>query len=325
MSPVKVLVVGDAMLDLTRTTVIERRSPEAHKCPVVREVGRTWSLGGAANVARWLAADPRLDVTLMAPHGRDDASARLEGLCLEAGIRLSLKLFSPELAVTIKERLVVEDAQRGSAQHLVRVDADEVGQPDADAVTMIGRALELATKGPNVHRYDAIVAVDYDKFTFRGETGEQLLALLASSRLPTFVNSKRPERWRRLPVTFLICNHEEMVDGFADHNRKAVRERVEAAHLVVTQGAGGVASISRGGDPIHRLTLATEVVDVCGAGDAFTAGLVRQALRGGRTHLDVIQPVEMVDILDYGQRCAAFCCEQVGVGTPLVGEEVPHG
>lgn len=64
----KILVIGDAMIDITRRVAVERIAPEA-PCPVYRTVGEAEILpGGAARVALQLS---RLGarVTLMAPDG----------------------------------------------------------------------------------------------------------------------------------------------------------------------------------------------------------------------------------------------------------------
>src|SRR5918999_3951115 len=80
---VRVVIVGDAMLDVYLHGDVERISPEA-PVPVVRVRERRDALGGAANVAANVAAlggIPRL----VAAGGRDAAGARLHALLAQMG------------------------------------------------------------------------------------------------------------------------------------------------------------------------------------------------------------------------------------------------
>ena len=80
----RVLVVGDVMLDRYWFGEVERISPEA-PVPVVRVARREDRLGGAANVARNVAALGG-HVTLIGVLGEDEAGASVRKLAREAGI-----------------------------------------------------------------------------------------------------------------------------------------------------------------------------------------------------------------------------------------------
>lgn len=312
----KILVIGDAMLDLSRYGTCVRKSPEARGCWVFQESRREWTLGGAANVARWLAADSNLEVTLASPHGRDATSGILREQCQRWAVRLSPRMFDPALAVTVKERFIVEDAEKERCQQLLRADNDMVGELRATDLPPLEHDLCHG-------HYDAVVIVDYDKFVFRGEVGRDLIRTVGKLDLPVIVNSKTPSRWQYMPTTALICNHEEMT-SLGVHDVRRARQEVLAQQLIVTQGAGGVTAIPKDGDPIHRLVQTGAVLDVTGAGDAFTAGFVQAALRRSHRGLQRLKPVELVDLLDEGQRFAAHCCSQVGCGNPLVASEAAN-
>jgi D-beta-D-heptose 7-phosphate kinase / D-beta-D-heptose 1-phosphate adenosyltransferase len=319
----KVLVIGDSMLDFTRFGTITRRSPEAHKCPVFVERIQQWELGGAANVARWLAAVPRTKVKLATPHGGEFTSVRLQCLCHDAGITLLPLLTETRRDVTVKERIVAEDLELGTIQHLVRIDKDEVGELHRTEILPFQAGLR------GMHEWDAIVAVDYDKMVFRGEAGEQLATWIGENLNLTVVNSKVPQRWVAEPTTFLVCNHEEMAT-FNVATVAAAAQAAKARCFVVTEGRGGVTAVLAGPRDafgnrsdaaiLHRVTATTDVVDVCGAGDAFLAGLTAEAGRYSKQSLWNMKPVELVDMLDRGQHAAAWCCGQVGVGNPLAGD-----
>jgi bifunctional ADP-heptose synthase (sugar kinase/adenylyltransferase) len=315
----KVLVVGDSMLDLNRYVQRSRPSPEAPNCWIVEQDRQEYGLGGAANVARWLAADPNLEVTLLTTFGNDPISNNFLLECKRWNINLSSRLRDPQETVTVKERIIIEDIERNRIQQLLRLDADTKGELTPAQFTNVVSEI-------NRSHYDAIVAIDYGKKMFQAGKGDRLIELigrLSEKECPvTIANSKYPGRWKSAHIDVMICNQKEMVDSLAAANVRAARSIVKALHVIVTQGAGGVTSI-HDGDPIHRLPIATEVLDVTGAGDAFTAGLLRKLLSlNWRPH--TLKPIEMVDILDFAQVSAAHCLSQVGCGNPLVAMEYPH-
>lgn len=303
-----ILVIGDGCLDLTRFCAFQRWSPEDSRCPVLWEDRQDISLGGAANVARWLAADARLKVTLATPHGREPASDLFRLLCKESGISLYSRLSSAAFAMTVKERIVVEDAEMRTLRQGARIDTDNLGM--LSPVDMDGLERTLQSE-----HWDALVCVDYDKRVFRGPMGASLMDVIGRFQGEVFVNTKCLGRWRNVPVSVLACNEKELAASLAIPPRSAW-EVLHAHCLVVTRGAQGVTAVLPGTD-LTDATRATEVVDVCGAGDAFLAGLVRAATRDRQWHV----PNHLVDVLDYGQKCAAWCVGQVGCGTPLVEGE----
>src|SRR5688572_26325847 len=71
----RIIVVGDAMLDVYLGGDVERISPEA-PVPVVKVRDRRYALGGAANVAQNVAATGA-KVTLVGAAGSDSAGVRL--------------------------------------------------------------------------------------------------------------------------------------------------------------------------------------------------------------------------------------------------------
>jgi len=88
----RVLVVGDAMLDEYVGGDADRISPEA-PVPIVRVTGTTARPGGAANVAlnvTTLGAAAELATVL----GDDAAGEQLAGLCARAGIGTTLAVRS---------------------------------------------------------------------------------------------------------------------------------------------------------------------------------------------------------------------------------------
>ena len=113
---VKILVVGDVMLDRYWTGDSKRISPEA-PVPVVKISGLDDKVGGAANVALNIA---RLDgqVTLLGIIGDDENGDRLEQLLTDENINSALIRQTEQPTIT-KLRVISRQ------QQVVRLDFEE--------------------------------------------------------------------------------------------------------------------------------------------------------------------------------------------------------
>src|SRR5688500_20262607 len=79
----RIVVVGDAMLDVYLGGDVERISPEA-PVPVVKVRDRRYAMGGAANVAQNVAATGAR-VSLVGAAGSDSAGVRFRALLAAIG------------------------------------------------------------------------------------------------------------------------------------------------------------------------------------------------------------------------------------------------
>jgi rfaE bifunctional protein kinase chain/domain len=146
---VSVQVLGDLMLDEYVSGAIERISPEA-PVPIVRAEMSELRLGGAANVARQIAA-LGAKVTLIGIVGEDTAGDAVRRLCVESGI-------STESILTVRDRPTTRKLRvLSQSQQLLRVDWEDrrpVSERDADA--LLGQLGHLPLP-------DAIILSDYAK------------------------------------------------------------------------------------------------------------------------------------------------------------------
>jgi len=147
MRSVRVLVVGDAMLDRYWFGDVGRISPEA-PVPIVKVERVEERPGGAANVARNAAA-LGARVNLLSVIGRDEAGARLSALVRKDGVRANL-LRDGGLATTVKLRVI------GRQQQLLRVDFETEPSHDVllDKLADYRRLLEAC---------DVVILSDYGK------------------------------------------------------------------------------------------------------------------------------------------------------------------
>src|SRR5262245_29625870 len=145
----RVVIVGDAMLDVYLRGDVERISPEA-PVPVVRVRERRYALGGAANVAQNVAAAGAIG-TLVGAVGRDEAGARLR----EMLARLSADacaVIETDRPTTTKTRLVAR------SQQVVRFDDEEDGDlSEGECTNLLQRVKQLLASA------QALVLEDYNK------------------------------------------------------------------------------------------------------------------------------------------------------------------
>ena len=125
-SDLKVLIIGDVMVDAYIWGVVERISPEA-PVPVVTVKKRDFRLGGAGNVAlnlQSLGAHP----ILCALAGNDDHGKRLFQMLEERNIATGGIVLSAHRPTTVKTRVIA------AHQHVVRVDdeSDKVASKEEE-------------------------------------------------------------------------------------------------------------------------------------------------------------------------------------------------
>ncbi|WP_312541050.1 D-glycero-beta-D-manno-heptose-7-phosphate kinase [Achromobacter mucicolens] len=258
----RVLVVGDVMLDRYWFGEVERISPEA-PVPVVRVARREDRLGGAANVARNVAALGG-HVTLVGVLGQDEAGDSVRRLSTEAGIQGDL-IADNELHTTLKMRVL------GRQQQLLRVDFEQhPSQASLDAVD--------AALARHLANHDIVVLSDYAKGVLTRV--ESLTALARSAGIPVLVDPKGDDYSRYRGATLVTPNRSEMQQAVGRWNSEAeltdraqrLRADLDLEALLVTRSEQGMTLFSDAGRD-HTDAQAHEVFDVSGAGDTVLATL----------------------------------------------------
>lgn len=262
-STVRVLVVGDVMLDRYWFGEVERISPEA-PVPVVHVGKREDRLGGAANVARNAAA-LGAKVTLAGIVGRDEPGREVHAMLEQAGISAALVDDDDAHPTTLKMRVL------GRQQQMVRVDFE--GRPSEACVTALTeRVMQLMAE------HDVVVLSDYDKGALA-----QVTALIAKARalgLPTLVDPKGVDYSRYRGASLVTPNRSEMqqaVGHWRDEEdltarAQQLREQLALEALLVTRSEQGM-TLFMDEARHHVDAQAHEVFDVSGAGDTVLATL----------------------------------------------------
>ncbi|HEX4156041.1 MAG TPA: bifunctional D-glycero-beta-D-manno-heptose-7-phosphate kinase/D-glycero-beta-D-manno-heptose 1-phosphate adenylyltransferase HldE [Acidobacteriaceae bacterium] len=271
---IKVLVVGDLMLDRYILGEVDRISPEA-PVPVLRHAHRYERPGGAANVAMNLAGlgcQP-----FLAGLWGDDAERRELAALLEAASIDTAGVVTSSLPTISKTRIV------GRTQQLLRLDIESRDRPSAeDQQHLTERTLALISK---VH---AIILSDYAKGALTHELCAALIAAARRSGVPVFADPKTPDLSKYSGATMVCPNLQELsaATGIPTHELDALlaageQQRVEHdfEYLAATMSERGIRVLSATGG-FHSPARAREVFDVSGAGDTVIATLAAAMAAG---------------------------------------------
>ena len=256
----RLLVVGDVMLDRYWFGDVSRISPEA-PVPVVR-VGRTEErLGGAANVARNVAAIGAV-AGLLSVVGEDEAAGCIEELLKAEGIDAQL-LRDPGLATTIKLRVI------GRQQQLLRIDFET--EPGHEVLMS-----KLADFEARLKNADLVILSDYGKGGLKHI--ERMIEAARAAGKSVLVDPKGDDYLRYRGATLITPNRSEFREVAGrwksedDLTERAQKLRIELGldALLITRSEEGM-TLYREGERLHVPAVAREVYDVSGAGDTVIA------------------------------------------------------
>lgn len=267
---VRVLVVGDVMLDHYIWGDATRISPEA-PVPVVDIARDSWTAGGAANVALNIAS-LGARCTVAGFIGRDDAGVRLQSILHEKKITT---IATPGKAPTIvKTRVLVQH------QQLCRLDREAAPTaytfPAARAGALLADAIAAA---------DAVILSDYAKGILTDELIARVTDLARRAGKLVALDPKPKRQLNFHGLDLITPNKREALQLAGLEPQPHVpfpaaevcarlHERYATKHLVITLGEDGML-LSAAGKVVKTIpTAAREVFDVSGAGDTSLAGLV---------------------------------------------------
>ncbi len=275
-SKVKVLVVGDIMLDRYWWGSVSRISPEA-PVPVVHLQKTSLAAGGAANVAANIAgltAEP----FLVGMIGDDNESRLLPSFLNDSKISTDYLIKFPKRQTIVKTRIVAH------SQQVVRIDQEsKLNLTDSEEQLIWKRIKDL------VKVVDLVVVSDYNK----GFLTEKLLKRLITTSLDNnkyiLVDPKGKNFNKYYQATILTPNLREIaeasgIDEFEpdilEQAGKQLLLNLNLKALLVTQGEEGMTLLEKDKKSIHLSARARKVYDVTGAGDTVIATLAVAAGAG---------------------------------------------
>jgi D-beta-D-heptose 7-phosphate kinase/D-beta-D-heptose 1-phosphate adenosyltransferase len=301
-SKVKILIIGDVMLDRYWWGSVSRISPEA-PVPVVQLEKTSLAPGGAANVAVNIAA------LGAAPHligvvGDDDEGKFLSEILNKSNISPDLLLKLKERPTTVKTRIVAHN------QHVVRIDNEKTNFLESEQEETLWRSIEN-----ELNKVDLVVISDYAKGLLSRSLLLRLITMARANNKHILIDPKGKDYTKYAGATLLTpnrreareaCNFEDqqVIDDVAAAGKTLISELGLEA-LLITQGENGMTLFQNGEKPIHFQTKARTVYDVTGAGDTVIAALAVAMAAGA----NLLQAAELSNI------SAGLVVEEVGTTT----------
>lgn len=280
----KVLVIGDTIIDHYVYGSVDRVNPEAPHSVVLDYMSESFSLGGATNVANNIAKlCPEAAVHFYGP-----TSDMISDMLTDEGIFSDDEVTHKDDEILLKTRFV------SSNHHLLRVDRNKKYRLTSSKFE--DRLFEKIAQND----YDLIVMSDYDKGTITSQMSKKIFA----GDIPVLFDVKK-----RYNLPFRDPTNNENV--ILKANRHEFRQEVpvdvvfSVKAVVETRGHEGFCIHTNSGDAVKSKPLdEVGVVDVVGAGDTFLAGMAAKFLQSGN-----FDPLELAE---FGNKCAAHKVKHFG-------------
>lgn len=301
---IRVVVVGDVMLDEWRFVEPERLAREA-PAPVVTLRGRRYAAGGAGNTAVNLARLGAHSV-LVAPVGNDHAGSRLRRCLADGGVEDHTVAIDGSVT-PVKRRLLAGE------QIVVREDeGTTVTRVAPDTAARVLAALRSTLRGPDL---PSLVICDYGLGALDGPVRDWLTG--HRHRFATVALDAHDLRpWRGLSPTVITPSFTEAERVLGEPARIYGAHRVTAAlamvadlveitgtdTVAITLDSDGVVVSDRSGHTHHTTTDTVPASHTVGAGDVFLAALTLALSAGASTRVGA----------EFAQRAASVSVSQVG-------------
>lgn len=264
----RVLVVGDLMLDEYRIGEVARISPEA-PVPIVRVHEERLALGGAGNVARNLVA-LGVGTRLVGTVGDDPEGALVRDAATALGLDTAGLLDVAGRPTTHKLRVVAQTRQ------MLRLDREEQAPLPAPARERVEAAALSALAD-----CDAVLLVDYDKGLFADGLAGSLVTAARARGIFVAADPKHDlGRFRGASLVKPNLAEACAAVGGSGHDAEArrrllekLRARLGGSEVVVTRGGEGASALGSDGRVVEVPTRRRAVFDVQGAGDTAMAAL----------------------------------------------------
>jgi len=276
-SDVKILVIGDWMLDEFVWGTVERISPEA-PVPVVKVVRESFVPGGALNVANNIRSLGGV-VYPLGIVGRDLIGRMLVKTMKKEGIDTTGAIYDQARPTTLKTRIIAH------SQQVVRFDRENNQELSGD---LLKKAFACIDK--IISKVDAVIIEDYGKGMITPELLRHVLKKAKAFKKPVLVDPKEKNFNYYEGVTVITPNRQEALSAFgsAKDNRtpeisevgKALIKRFSCQAVLITLGEEGMMLFEKNGVVTKIPTAAKEVYDVSGAGDTVIA-IFTMALAAG--------------------------------------------
>jgi D-beta-D-heptose 7-phosphate kinase/D-beta-D-heptose 1-phosphate adenosyltransferase len=275
-SKVKILVVGDIMMDRFIWGKVSRISPEA-PVPVVAVEKETFLLGGAANVVNNIHSLGG-KVSLCGVVGDDEMGEKIIKELAEMGIGMHGIFVEQGRQTTTKTRIIAHQ------QQVVRIDREAT---DHLKVPTLRNLSEFLKK--NMEGFNGVILSDYGKGLLTKELIRATIRRAREMKKFIMVDPKLKNFSHYKGATVITPNAAEasaasgiLINDLSSLKRagRMLLKKLGCDVLVITRGEEGIAIFEPHQEPFLVSTVAKEVYDVTGAGDTVI-GTMALALGAG--------------------------------------------
>jgi len=261
----KVLIIGDVMVDSYILGKVDRISPEA-PVPILLTKKREFRLGGAANVAlniQALGATPILCAVIGSDENGEKLIERLSKRRLKSQGIVRSTYGRP---TTTKTRVI------SGSQHVVRIDTETNAPLTAPEEDALFNAIKLG-----MEESDVVIFEDYDKGTITPRIIDKTMKIAKDRGIPVAVDPKKRNFFNynncglfkpnlsELRGSLKIDFKEENMDDIRKASEK-LRQKINCEHILITLSSQGILMNFKG-DMEYFPAHLREISDVSGAGD----------------------------------------------------------
>ncbi|MFN8278027.1 MAG: bifunctional ADP-heptose synthase [Chitinophagales bacterium] len=266
-SSLRILVIGDVMLDHYLYGQIHRISPEA-PVPIVDIEYEESRLGGAANVMLNLAG-LGAKATLLSVIGDDKNAHTFFELLKKHQLKTNAIITSASRITTVKTRIFDDDRQ------VVRFDKEDDADISHDLeLELIERFNDLVKK----EKFHAIIVQDYNKGVLTKKVIKHILLQSTKMNIPVAVDPKEYNFFEYQQIDLFKPNIKELAEALQikidPKNINSLRKAAEELkrknrfdNLMLTLGAHGIFVYTQQGDSFIVPARPIKTADVSGAGD----------------------------------------------------------
>ncbi len=302
--PVRVLVIGDFMLDTYTTGKVRRISPEA-PVSVLHARNEESRPGGTGNVALNIVSLGG-KVVAVGRVGADLAGKHLRDALEKEGIDVRGLFIQEDYRTPVKNRLIAD------SQQILRVDFETNTSIPEDLETSVIEEL------PNLMEGVQIVAVsDYAKGFLSRRLLNETISLAKRRSIRVIVDPKGDDFSKYIKADIIKPNLSEAYaaaklpsEASLDLVASSIFEKIEIDQLLITRSEAGISLFDRGGSQHDFPVQSKEVKDVTGAGDTVLA-MISVGLASG---IDLKNAIQLSNV------AAGIAIERVGCARIDIGD-----
>jgi D-beta-D-heptose 7-phosphate kinase/D-beta-D-heptose 1-phosphate adenosyltransferase len=257
----KVIVVGDIILDINYISNVTRTAPEAANIPIHNIISTNCILGGSANVANNLH-HLGMDIELVSIIGNDSCGEKVAHLLN---------------SLDIKHKLWVDKSRKTTQKNRVFYNNILNCRYDIEDTHDISEQVEHELFNYIMSKQsDIIVISDYNKGLLTCSFVKSLITYANNNNIYTFIDPKIRDYLKYKNCFCFKPNLSEATQisntNDIEKSLQFIKEHIECENLIITCGKDGVV-LNEIHNNIHHVK-PIDVVDVTGCGDIFISVLI---------------------------------------------------